>query len=157
MNRRDRRVAARHSRSASNVPSASTPAELYEAGLRHLRAGEHLEAQLCCQRALVAEPDYADALYLMGLLSAHAAQHDLAIEWFARAIRREVKLQYVVALGMALRNQGRFEEALKAFDKAVQLKPDGAELWKHLGHVLISLNRGSSRTQLSACVGTQSQ
>jgi tetratricopeptide (TPR) repeat protein len=141
MNRRDRRVAARHSRSASNVPSVSTPAELYEAGLRHLRAGEHLEAQLCCQRAFAAEPDYADALYLMGLLSAHAAQHDLAIEWFARAIRREVKLQYVVALAMALRNQGRLEEALKAFDKAVQLKPDGAELWKHLGHVLISLNR----------------
>lgn len=109
--------------------------------MRHLRAGEHLEAQLCCQRALQANPEYADALYLMGLVSAHAAQNDLAIEWFARAIRQEVKLQYVVALGMALRNQGRFEEALKAFDKAVQLKPDAAELWKHLGHVLIGMNR----------------
>ena len=141
MNRRDRRVAARESRRASNVPVVSTPAELYEAGLRHLRAGEHLEAQLCCQRALVAEPNYADALYLMGLLSVHAAQHDLAIEWFARAIRQEVKLQYLVALGMVLRNQGRFEEALKAFDRAVQLKPDAVELWKLLGHVLVSLNR----------------
>lgn len=33
------------------------------------------------------------------------------------------------------------EEALKAFDKALQLQPDSAELWRGLGNVLFKLNR----------------
>jgi tetratricopeptide (TPR) repeat protein len=35
----------------------------------------------------------------------------------------------------------RHEEALKTFDKAVQLKPDDAELWRNLGNVLVDLGR----------------
>jgi Flp pilus assembly protein TadD len=40
-----------------------------------------------------------------------------------------------------LSRQGRHEEALKAFDKAVQLKPDDASLWKQLGDALLELQR----------------
>jgi cytochrome c-type biogenesis protein CcmH/NrfG len=32
---------------------------------------------------------------------------------------------------------GRRDDALKAFDKAVQLRPDDPELWWHMGNVLI--------------------
>ena len=35
------------------------------------------------------------------------------------------------------------EEALKAFDKAIQFQPDSAELWRSLGNVLLQLNRGN--------------
>ena len=38
-------------------------------------------------------------------------------------------------------NQGRREEALKVFDKAVQLKPDDADLWRNLGNVLVDVER----------------
>jgi tetratricopeptide (TPR) repeat protein len=77
----------------------------------------------------------------MGLLSFHAAQYDLAVEWFARAIRQDAKQQYLLSLGFALQNQGRFEQALQVFDKAVQLKPDTAQLWKLRGNVLVKLDR----------------
>ncbi len=77
----------------------------------------------------------------MGLLSFHAAQHDLAVEWFARAVRQDAKPQYLASLGTTLQSQGRFEEALQVFDKAVQLKPDAAALWKFLGNVLVKLDR----------------
>jgi len=138
MNRRVRRATARKSQTASN--GASSPAALCEAGQRHLQAERCLDAQLCCQQALAADSNYADALHLMGLLSVHAAQYDLAVEWFARAIRQEAKPQYLASLGVALQSQGRFEAALRTFDKAIQLKPDDSELWQNLGNVLVDLN-----------------
>jgi tetratricopeptide (TPR) repeat protein len=141
MNRRERRVAARKSQKASSSPGASTPAALHEAGLRHLRAGEYLDAQLCCQQALAVDSGHADTLHLMGLLAAHAGQHDHAVEWFARALRQDTQSQYLASLGTALQAQGRFEQALTAFDKAVQLGPDDTGLWINLGNVLADLER----------------
>jgi cytochrome c-type biogenesis protein CcmH/NrfG len=121
--------------------SFGKPGVLYEAGLRHLRAGAPLDAQLCCQQALAMDPDHADALHLMGLISLDANLHDLAVEWISRAIRQDPKPEYLTSLGTALLHQGRGKEALKTFDKAVQLRPDSAELWKNLGDVLLKLER----------------
>ena len=87
------------------------------------------------------DPNHADTLHLMGLLSFHAKQYDHAAEWISRAIRQEPKTDYLTNLGTTLVNQGRREEALKAFDKAVQLKPLDADLWRNLGNVLIDLER----------------
>ena len=125
----------------SRAGSFGKPAVLYEAGVRHLRAGAHLDAQLCCQQALAMDPHHADTMHLMGLISLHANRHDLAVEWISRAIKQEPKPEYLTSLGNTLLEQGRGEEALKTFDKAVQLRPDSAELWKNLGDVLAKLER----------------
>jgi tetratricopeptide (TPR) repeat protein len=141
MNRRERRATGPKSKQASTGTGAATPAALVEAGHRHLQAGQHLDAQLCCQRALAADPDHADSLHLMGLLSLQAKQYDHAIEWAARTIRIEPRADYISTLGAALQGAGRLEEALKAFDKAISLRPADAEYWKNLGAVLIDLDR----------------
>jgi tetratricopeptide (TPR) repeat protein len=137
MNCQERRAAGRK----SQARESASPAALYEAGLRHLRAEQYLDAQICCQQALATDSNHADSLNLMGMLSLQAKQYDHAVEWVARALRQDPKPEYLVTLGSALQNQGRLEEALKAFDKAVQLKPDVAELWKNLGNVLVALER----------------
>src|SRR5271167_3758885 len=141
MNRHERRAAARKSQAISSSPGVTKAAALYEAGLRHLRAEQYLDAQLCCQQALAADPDHADSLHLMGLLSFQAAHYELAVEWFSRAVRQDAKPQYLLSLGTALQNQGRFEEALQAFEKAAELKPDAAVLWKFVANALVKLNR----------------
>ena len=74
-------------------------------------------------------------------LDAGADRHDLAVEWISRAIKQELKPEYLTSLGNTLLKQGRGEEALKTFDKAVQLRPDSAELWKNLGDALAKLER----------------
>jgi tetratricopeptide (TPR) repeat protein len=137
MNRQERRAAGRKSQAGE----PGSPAALYEAGLRHLRAGQYLDAQICCQQALATDSSHADSLNLMGMLSLHAKQYDHAVEWVARALQQAPKPEYLVTLGSTLQAQGRLEEALKTFDKAVQLKPDAAELWKNLGNVLMALER----------------
>src|SRR5579862_377802 len=140
MNRRGRRAAGK-SQTASSGIRASNPAALCEAGQRLLQSGQPLEAQLCCRQALAADPHYADAMHLMGLISLEAHQHDHAVEWFASAIRQDAKTEYLASLGATLQQQQRYPEALSVFDKAVQLKPDDAELWRNIGDVLVQMER----------------
>ena len=105
------------------------------------KAGRRVDAVQCCQQALSIDPNHAEALYLMGLLSFDGGQHDLAVEWIARALRQNPKAEYLKNLGAALQELKRYEEAAKAFDKAIQFEPDSAELWLRLGNVLLLLNR----------------
>jgi tetratricopeptide (TPR) repeat protein len=137
----ERRAAAKRAKAGQTTSGTAGIAPLYEAGLRHVRTGRHLDAQLCCQQILALDPNHADTLHLMGLLSFHAAQYDHAVEWISRAIRQEPRPDYLSSLGETLQRQGRQEEALKVFDKAVQLKPEDAELWIHLGTILVDLQR----------------
>jgi tetratricopeptide (TPR) repeat protein len=51
------------------------------------------------------------------------------------------KLTYLTTLGTALVNLGHQEDALKVFDKAVQLKPDDAGLWSNFGDALVLAGR----------------
>ncbi len=106
-----------------------------------MRAGRYLDAQVSCQRALAAESSHADSLHLMGLLSLHTKQYQAAVEWLARAIAQDPKPEYLSSLGTALQQQGRHEDALKAFDKAVQIRPDDPELWVNLGNALVAVKR----------------
>jgi tetratricopeptide (TPR) repeat protein len=148
MNRGDGQAAQGQSTDSPHIEGPSTdlsatasPAVLYAAGLQHLQGGRHLEAQLCCRQALAIDAAHADSLQLMGLVSLHAGQFDHAIEWLSRAIRQSPKTEYLSTLGFTLKQAGRLEEALAIFDKAVQLKPDDAELWRQLGGALAALNR----------------
>jgi tetratricopeptide (TPR) repeat protein len=139
VNRRDRRAAATNSQAASDGMEAGSSSALYEAGLRHLRARRNLDALIYCKKALALDPDGADAHHLMGLLSLETGHWDLAVEWIASAIRQSPQARYLSSLGTAFHCQGRREEALKAFGKAVQLTPDDAVLWTSLGLVLDEL------------------
>jgi len=141
MNRRERRAAGQKAITPSPGSAAPTLEALHDAGLRHLRAGRILDAQVCCQQALGLDSGHADTLHLMGLLSARAQDHDHAVEWITRAIRQDPKPEYLASLATTLQQQGRLEEALQVFDKAVQLKPDDGNGWINLGKILEELNR----------------
>jgi tetratricopeptide (TPR) repeat protein len=144
MKRRERRAATGGpSPTLPGGSDAATPAALREAGLGLMRAERYLEAQMCCQQALALDPDHAGAQHLMGLLSIQSQQYDHAIEWISRAIRRDARPEYLMSLGAALQFQRRYEEALLAFEKAVQLAPEDADHWTSLGKVLVDLERQS--------------
>jgi tetratricopeptide (TPR) repeat protein len=125
---------------SSSAPP-SMPRALFEAGLRHLSAGRPLDAQICCRRALEIDAGFADALHLLGLIALQAQQFDHAAEWLIRAVRQDAKPEYLVTLGTCLKLSGRPDEAVKVLDKAVQLRPDDAELWKHFGSALAAGER----------------
>ena len=144
MNRRDRPTdAAKQPSSNQGALSADDAASFCEAGIRHMRASQKLDALFCCERALAINPNCSDALHLMGRLSLEDNHLDRAVEWFASAITQSPKAEYLSSLGAVLQRLGRGDEALKAFDKAVQLKPDDAGLWTSLGAALDESRRPS--------------
>ena len=148
MNRQQRRATAKISGKVLNGARARTPEALCESGRRHLQANQLAEAETCCRQALGLKADHADSLHLMGQICIHSQQYDWAVDWTANAIRQEPKVEYLTTLGIALQLLGRFEEARKAFDKAVQLQPEVAELWRNLGNVLIQLERHSDAVSI---------
>jgi len=125
----------------SNSVDAKSPAALSDLGRRLLLAGLTAEADHCGRLALAIDPLHVDSLRLMGDICLHSGQPDQAIEWIARAVRIAPEAEHVAALGMALQRSGKLEDALKAYDKAISLQPDNAELWKDLATVLVNLNR----------------
>jgi tetratricopeptide (TPR) repeat protein len=135
MDRRKRRA------TANNASAASTPDALFARGLAHLQRGQLLDAQMCCQDALAIDPAHADILYLIGLLAIETDHCDHAVDWLARAIGQAAKTEYVSALGHALQRLGRTDEAVKAFDKALQLDPHDAETAERCGTLLLDLGR----------------
>ena len=59
----------------TTVGATDSLAALCEAAVSHMRAGRHLEAQLCCEQALALDGDHADTLHLLrclALLRIHA-------------------------------------------------------------------------------------
>lgn len=138
-----RRSAADTSKVQSAAAEAGEFAVLHEAARIHVQAGRYLDAQLCCERALALNAENPETLHLAGIACFYSGQYDRSVEWISRALKREPKSVYLADLGAALAKQGRIDEAVKAADKAVQLTPDHADLWRNLGNVLIDAGRGS--------------
>ncbi len=139
MKRRQRAISTK-SGAVSSRAQAGSPAALCESGRGLLLAGLPTEAANCGQHALAIDPNHADSLHLMAEICLHSGQWDQAIEWVARAVRIAPRAEYVSTLGTVLQRSGRPGEALKAFEKAIAIAPENAELWKNFGAVLIDLN-----------------
>jgi len=141
MNRHERRAAARKSEAKPGGRDAATPAALHEAGLGHRRAGRPLDAQLCCQQALAIDAAHADSQHLMGLLSFDAGQYDHAVQWIARALKQDVRPEYLFSLGTALKQQGRRDEAVLAFQHVLGLEPGHCDAAHECGALLYERGR----------------
>jgi tetratricopeptide (TPR) repeat protein len=141
MNRRERRAGGKQAKSDLKSLALTVEPELCAAALGHMRSGRYLDAQLSCQKALEASPEHPELLHLMALVCFNAKQFDHAVEWAARAIRKDPKPAYLTTLGTTLLNLRRHDDALKAFDKAVQLKPDDPGSWSNFGEALVEAGR----------------
>jgi tetratricopeptide (TPR) repeat protein len=107
-----------------------TPAQIHhaiQAALAAQRAGKIAEAENLCRGVLIAYPDSADTLHLLGTLTAQRGRMDAAIELIRRAITiNPIVADYHNNLAIILHQTGRTEEAIAAARQAVQLKPDFA-------------------------------
>lgn len=142
MSRQQRRSSAEQSGKSPTSPQQPTAAGLFEAALRLLRAGQLAEAEISCRKALSIDADHADSLHLMGMLCQRSKQYDLAVEWFAQAIRSNPDVaDYFFNLGAVLAHQGHICHAIKSYDRGLVLKPESAGEWHRLGELLMQQER----------------
>jgi len=118
-------------------PPASNAGEFYNHGLQHHRAGRLEEARADYRNALRLQPEYADALHMLGVLAYQAGQYDEALSLISRAGKLMPPNAGVYTnLGNVFQARGELEEAVAAFHKAIKLAPDNAIAHNNLGNAL---------------------
>lgn len=128
--------------SASRLPAqdaGSRLAALFEQGVGCHGRGDQRGAELAFQQMLAIDPEQPDALHGLGALAHELGRSELAVDLIGRAIKRKPNFGMHYNMGLALRAQGRLDEARTQFAAATQLKPDWADAHCNLGTTLLDL------------------
>jgi protein O-GlcNAc transferase len=116
--------------------------QLTDAAIQSHRAGDAARAETLCNQALSRQPEYADALHLLGLISSERGEQENARELLERAIEANpLSAEYRTNLGVVLEALGRAEEAVAAYRLGLEIQPDLFQAHKNLGNVLGKLRR----------------
>jgi len=117
-------------------------AQQLRSALEHFRAGRFAETEKLCRRVLGIDPQEADALYLLGLVSRQAGDGGAALELIERASRLQPSNAFFVnSLGELYAATNRFPEAERCFRRALELEPGFAEVHNNLGNALRAQGR----------------
>ncbi len=101
------------------------------------RAGRLADAKLAYEHVLRANPDCAEALYLLGILVYRIGNPDNAIALIRRAIAlRPGFTEAQNDLGNILLETGKLEAAAVVFRKLLRLRPQHADAYNNLGVIL---------------------
>ncbi len=119
--------------------SIVTQAKLLLAIDEHRRGNLDLAEKL--YREIVSQnPNESDAIHLLGVLAIQAEQFPMAIALIEQAIAMNPKAEYYGNLGVAFEKMDRLEESQRAYEKALEIKPDYVEALLNLGIVLSRRN-----------------
>jgi predicted O-linked N-acetylglucosamine transferase (SPINDLY family) len=115
----------------------ATVSEALAIAVQHHQAGRLQAAGQIYRQILQAEPTHADALHLLGVVSAQRGNRDAAVELIRRALTVRPRWPEALAnLGNALREQGELDEAAQCLQRSLELKPDHAAAHNNLGNTL---------------------
>jgi len=112
--------------------------QAFDLALQHHQAGRLREAEQIYRQILAQQPEHADAIHNLGMISFQVGRNDVAVELLRRAI--VVNPSYAPAhnnLGNALKNKGQLEDAIAAYRRAIVRNPNYAEAHSNLGNALM--------------------
>lgn len=116
--------------------------ELLQQGFQLHRANEFDKARALYDQALAADPNHAETLNLLGLLSWQTGKFAEALDVLGKAIEIDrTKSAYFANQAEAYRGLGRFDEAVESYHEAIRLQPDAAVAHLHLGKLLQQAGR----------------
>jgi tetratricopeptide (TPR) repeat protein len=116
--------------------------EILQNAMAHYQARRLGEAEESCRQLLAADPDHAQALHLLAVLSSETGKVDLARELMSRLIQLRPDSGHAQNnLAQIMRQSGRLEEALAAHRRAVELSPHEADFHFNLGCTLIDMGQ----------------
>jgi tetratricopeptide (TPR) repeat protein len=106
-------------------------------GIEHHKAGRFVEAEGIYRQILQQDPKFAEAMQLLGVLSAQTGRGDKGIELIQRAIALNPDVPaFHCNLGRVFLDHRRVEEAIAAFRQALRINPEDADALKSLGFAL---------------------
>jgi protein O-GlcNAc transferase len=113
-----------------------------DAALAYHRAGRLHEAEKLYRQILIANPQHADALHMLGMIAHQSGQNAAARELIAQSIALQPGSADAYAnLGLVLQSLGEFDNAIKCYRQALTIAPNGAEFHNRLGVALKAAGR----------------
>jgi tetratricopeptide (TPR) repeat protein len=117
-------------------------AQVFDQALALHREGQFEEAEKAYKRVLLAKPNHADALQLMGTIAIQTGRMQRGAELIGKSLALNPNQPSAQSnLGFALREVGRLEESLAACDKAVALNPGFVDAHNNRADTLTRLGR----------------
>jgi tetratricopeptide (TPR) repeat protein len=106
-------------------------------------------AQAAYERAVAGCPTFADAYCNLGRMHADAGELALAETWFRLAICCEPSVAlYWFNLGVSVEDQGRYAEAIAAYEHAIELDSEAADANHNLARLLELVGRRSGDVEV---------
>jgi protein O-GlcNAc transferase len=136
-------LAAKHPHAGfGGSPALPTlPQAMRQAAAAYVR-GDWVNAEHWCRFILNAEALHFDALSLLGVIAARTRHPVDAADFLGRAVRaRPNDATAHNNYGIALKNLGRFDEALRGYERALEIQRDFADAHYNRGNVLKELKR----------------
>ncbi len=110
----------------------------YLEGLDYYRLKKYAEAEAEFQKTVELSPDYALAVFNLGMAQAHAGEIDTAIATLQRALELdETNFEAAFNLGVAYIQKRNLEDAANAFRQSVKVNPEFARGYRALGETLL--------------------
>ncbi|MGZ4310273.1 MAG: tetratricopeptide repeat protein [Gaiellaceae bacterium] len=121
-----------------------TAAAHFQRGLALYQEGDHRRAIDEFTQAIELEPDVAGGYQARGLARARVGEAEQAVEDFERAValcdpaaELELAVEAHFNCGHAYEGLGRYPEALRHYDAAIELHPAHGSAWCNRGNVLL--------------------
>ncbi|HET7032994.1 MAG TPA: tetratricopeptide repeat protein [Casimicrobiaceae bacterium] len=140
----------------SSAPSAapgdatqpSGEAQLIERAIAAYRRRDWGDAEKLCRAVLAANPNHVDALHLLGTIVVQTRSPQEAAELLARAAElRPADAEILATWGVALRDCGRYADAVASYDRAIAVAPNYAEAHANRGVALRNLELNDEALQ----------
>ena len=112
------------------------PSSFMNEGVRCFQTGDYLQAQRALEKALRADPNRPEVLYLLGLAQHLQDDHLKAAANMAAAIDNGLPARPEILnnAGQVFNAAGRLDDAVRAFRQALQLSPSAADIQNNLGN-----------------------
>ncbi|MGE3317530.1 MAG: tetratricopeptide repeat protein, partial [Planctomycetaceae bacterium] len=116
--------------------------EKLQAAVQHHQAGALDLAESQYREIIRIDPEHADALHLLGVVSHQRSENQTAVEFIRRAIAINGSTAlYHSNLGACYRQLGKFDEACASFHEAIRIAPQFAGAHYNLGMALQASGR----------------
>lgn len=112
-------------------------------GIEHFKGGRHIEAFQCLNKALTIDPQNVEGLVARGALYANSGSFQKAIYDFEAALKlnsnhsnaKKYLGETLLALGRSFEDDGKYEDAKKAYIECLKVNPQHQEAMASLEFV----------------------